>query len=131
MISTVAIAIRKMSATELAETLFVYQLSLLSLFTAALLPFGSVVPSAFDVALLAAAGLLNGVSQYWWTKSLHLAPASAVAPFNYLSLVWASIIGFFVWGDVPTAMLFAGSAIVVASGLYIFWRETSRRRVAA
>lgn len=131
MISTVAIAIRKMAATELAETLFVYQLSLLSLFTAVLLIFGAVMPTLADGVLLAAAGLLNGVSQFWWTKALHLAPASAVAPFNYLSLVWASFIGFFVWGDVPTATLVLGSAIVVASGLYIFWRETSRRRVAA
>ena len=71
------------------------------------------------------------MSQYWWTKSLHLAPASVVVPFNYLSLVWASFIGFIVWGDVPTASLIAGSAIVVASGLYIFWRETGRRRAPA
>ncbi len=48
-------------------------------------------------------------------------------PFNYLSLVWASILGFAVWGDVPTPGLLVGSAIVVASGLYILWRETLRR----
>jgi drug/metabolite transporter (DMT)-like permease len=52
----------------------------------------------------------------------------AVVPFNYLSLVWATILGFAVWGDVPTSGLLVGSAIVVASGLYILWRETLRRR---
>jgi drug/metabolite transporter (DMT)-like permease len=57
-----------------------------------------------------------------------LAPPSAVVPFNYLSLVWATILGFAVWGDVPNRALLAGSAIVVASGLYILWRETLRRR---
>jgi drug/metabolite transporter (DMT)-like permease len=51
-----------------------------------------------------------------------------VVPFNYLSLVWATILGFAVWGDVPTPGLLIGSAIVVASGLYILWRETLRRR---
>jgi drug/metabolite transporter (DMT)-like permease len=67
-------------------------------------------------------------AQYWWTRSLSLAPPSAVVPFNYLSLVWATILGFAVWGDVPTPGLLVGSAIVVASGLYILWRETLRRR---
>jgi drug/metabolite transporter (DMT)-like permease len=53
-----------------------------------------------------------------------------VVPFNYLSLVWATILGFAVWKDVPTPGLLVGSAIVVASGLYILWRETLRRRPA-
>jgi len=128
LISTVAIAIRKMSTTETTETLLIYQLVLLTLFTSALLPFGFRLPPAFDLSLLAIAGILNGVAQYWWTKSLHLAPASAVVPFNYLSLVWATIVGFIVWGDVPTPMLLGGSAIVVGSGLYILWRETRKPR---
>jgi drug/metabolite transporter (DMT)-like permease len=128
MVSTVAVAIRKMSATESAETLIVYQISLLTLFTAALLPFGFTLPGALDATFLALAGILNGVAQYWWTKSLHLAPPSAVVPFNYLSLVWASITGFLLWGDVPTLTLLAGSAVVVGSGLYILWRETALRR---
>jgi len=53
-----------------------------------------------------------------------------VVPFNYLSLVWAMILSFAVWRDVPTPGLLVGSAIVVASGLYILWRETVRRRPA-
>jgi hypothetical protein len=69
-----------------------------------------------------------GIAQFWWTRSLSLAPPSAVVPFNYLSLVWAIILGFAVWGDVPTLGLLVGSAIVVASGVYILWRETVRRR---
>src|SRR6202023_755815 len=83
--------------------------------------------SALMVAL---AGIGNGIAQFWWTRSLSLAPPSAVVPFNYLSLVWATILGFAVWGDVPTPGLLVGSAIVVASGLYILWRETVRRRPA-
>jgi drug/metabolite transporter (DMT)-like permease len=51
-----------------------------------------------------------------------------VVPFNYLSLVWATLLGFAIWGDVPTPHLLAGAAVVVASGLYILWRETLRRR---
>ncbi len=131
LISTVAVAIRKMSVTESTETLIVYQLTLLSLLTALLLPLGFAWPTPADLLFLATAGIVNGVAQYWWTKSLHLAPTSAVVPFNYLSLVWASIAGFWVWGEVPTPGLVAGSAVVVGSGLYILWRETGSRARAA
>jgi hypothetical protein len=50
-----------------------------------------------------------------------------VVPFNYLSLVWATLLGFAIWGDVPTPHLLLGAAVVVASGLYLLWRETLRR----
>lgn len=131
LISTVAIAIRRMSRTESTETLTFYQLTLITCFTALLLPLGFALPAWQDALFLALAGLGNGVAQYWWTKALHLAPPSAVTPFNYLSLVWATIIGYLVWGDAPTRRLVIGSAIVVGSGLYILWRETVRRRERA
>ena len=128
LISTVAIAIRRMSMTELAETLTLYQMSIMTLCTAGLLTLGFQAPHLGDALMLALAGVGNGVAQFWWTRSLSLAPPSAVVPFNYLSLVWAMILGFAVWGDVPTPGLLVGSAIVVASGVYILWRETVRRR---
>jgi drug/metabolite transporter (DMT)-like permease len=51
-----------------------------------------------------------------------------VAPFFYLSLVWASILGFAIWGDVPTISLMIGSGVVVASGLFLLWRESNARQ---
>jgi drug/metabolite transporter (DMT)-like permease len=48
-------------------------------------------------------------------------------PFNYFSLVWAIILGFLVWGDVPTIQLLIGSSIVVASGMALLWYEARRR----
>jgi drug/metabolite transporter (DMT)-like permease len=74
-------------------------------------------------------GASNAVGQYWWTRALHLAPASAVAPFYYLSLIWASFLGFAVWGEIPTVSLIVGSAVVVASGLFLIWRESNARQV--
>lgn len=71
-------------------------------------------------------GMTNALGQYLWTRSLHLAPTSAVVPFNYFSLVWAMMLGFVVWGDIPSLPLLAGSAIVVASGLFLLWSETRR-----
>src|ERR1700745_2638966 len=128
LISTVAIAIRRMSMTESPETLTLYQMSIMTFCTAGLLTLGFQGPHWGDALMVALAGVGNGIAQFWWTRSLSLAPPSAVVPFNYLSLVWAMILGFAVWGDVPTAGLLVGSAIVVASGLYILWRETVHRR---
>jgi drug/metabolite transporter (DMT)-like permease len=123
---TVTAAVRGMSATESAGTLTMYQMVILTAVFALALPFGFVMPDGKDALLLLLNGVSNGVGQYWWTRSLHLAPASAVGPFYYFSLVWAIILGFLVWGDVPTVTLIAGSTVVVSSGLFLLWHESRR-----
>ena len=123
--------VRDMTATESAETLTMYQLVLLSCAYAIMLPFGFTMPSAADGAMMVLNGAGNGVAQYWWTRALHMAPTAAVVPFNYLSLVWAVMFGFAIWGDVPTASLLFGSVIVVGSGLFLLWRESRRAAVEA
>jgi drug/metabolite transporter (DMT)-like permease len=123
---TVTAAVRGMTATESAATLTLYQLLLITGFFALVAPFGFIMPTWNHWGLIVFNGVANAVGQYWWTKSLHLGPASAIAPFFYLSLVWAVMIGFVVWGDVPTIGLLIGSAIVVASGLFLLWREARR-----
>ena len=128
---SVTVAVRGMTATELTETLTLYQLLLLTGCFALLLPLGWITPTPIDAAWIVFNGASNAVGQYWWTRALHLAPASAVSPFYYLSLIWASILGFAIWGEVPTVALVIGSAIVVASGLFLLWRESNARRAVA
>jgi drug/metabolite transporter (DMT)-like permease len=125
---SVTAGVRGMTTTESAQTLTLYQLALLTAFFALLLPLGWTSPTPVDAAWIVFNGVSNAVGQYWWTRALHLAPASAVAPFNYLSLIWASILGFAIWGDVPTVSLVIGSAVVVASGLFLLWRESNARQ---
>jgi drug/metabolite transporter (DMT)-like permease len=123
---SVTVGVRRMTATESTETLTIYQLLLLTCFFALSLPFGFVAPTWTDAAVMAFNGACNALGQYWWTRALHLAPTPAVVPFNYFSLVWALILGFIVWGDIPTIPLLIGSAIVVTSGLFLLWSETRR-----
>jgi drug/metabolite transporter (DMT)-like permease len=56
---------------------------------------------------------------------------SAVAPFRYSALLWAMLLGYLVFGDVPDAMMVAGASIIVLSGLYAFYRERQRDRPVA
>ena len=69
-------------------------MSIMTLCTAGLLTLGFRGPHWGDALMVALAGVGNGIAQFWWTRSLSLAPPSAVVPFNYLSLVWAMILGF-------------------------------------
>jgi drug/metabolite transporter (DMT)-like permease len=126
MYGSVTAAVRGMTATESAETLLMYQLLLITLFFVPLLAFGVMMPSWADAGLMGINGLTNAIGQFWWTRALHLAPASAVSPFFYLSLVWAALLGYLVWGDMPTISLLIGSTIVVGAGLWLLWRESSR-----
>lgn len=123
---TVTAGVRGMTTTESAGTLTMYQLTMLSVTFGLSLPFWFVMPTAVDALWLSLNGVGNGVAQYWWTRAIHMAPTAAVVPFNYLSLVWAVILGFAIWGDVPTIGLVVGSAIVVGSGLFLLWHETRK-----
>ncbi len=128
MYGTVTVAVRGMTRTESANTLVIWQLAVLTFFHSFLLVFGWRWPSALDDAMLFGTGLVNAIGQWFWTRALHLAPAAAVTPFYYLMLVWALVIGFAVWGEVPSASLLVGSAIVVATGLFLFLREARLQR---
>lgn len=55
----------------------------------------------------------------------------AVGPFYYFMLVWSAALGFVFWGDVPTLAMIVGSAVVVGSGLFLLWHETSKKSLAA
>ena len=57
-----------------------------------------------------------------------MAPVAVVAPFDYTQLVWASLFAFIVWDELPRPLTLVGAGVVAASGLYILYRETIRRR---
>ena len=126
---SVTAAVRGMTITESAETLTMYQMVFLALFFALGLPiFGFIWPTNQDATAMLANGVINAVGQYWWTRSLTMAPPAAIGPFYYFSLVWALLLGLVFWGEVPTMPLIAGSAVVVGSGLFLIWHESRRRR---
>jgi drug/metabolite transporter (DMT)-like permease len=130
MYGSVTVAVRGMSRTESANTLLMWQMVTLAVFHSFLLVFGFRWPTPQHAVLLVSSGVANAAAQYLWTKALHAAPATAVSPFYYFLLVWSLALGFLVWGDVPTVSLLVGSGIVVASGLFLLYREAQRETVS-
>jgi drug/metabolite transporter (DMT)-like permease len=123
----VTIAIRRMTLTEASTTLVFYQTLVTGLIGLILLPFFWHTPDLFDLALFSATGLLSGIAQFWWMQGCRFVPAAVAAPFSYTSMIWSLALGYLVWSDVPSTAVLVGAAIVIASGLYILYRETIRR----
>jgi drug/metabolite transporter (DMT)-like permease len=98
---------------------------------AVLSPFGWVTPSAGSLVLFAAAGCISVAALLCVNRSLKLAPASVVVPYQYSMIVWAVIFGFVVFGDVPSWQTIVGASIIIGAGLYIFLREQKLGREQA
>lgn len=91
--------------------------------TSALAPWFWTWPKAFDWLLFVGSGAMGGLGHLCIIRAFRAAPASVVAPFSYSSLVWAALFGFTIWGDWPDLWTWAGAAVIISSGLYIFHRE--------
>ncbi len=117
------IQIRALSGFEPTATIVIYFSSFAALASLVTLPFGWLVPAPIDAAMLIAAGLCGGVGQVLLTLSFRYAEASTIAPFDYLSMVWALVLSAAVFATFPVPMVLVGSAVVVAAGLFLAWRE--------
>jgi len=98
---------------------------------AVLSPFGWVTPSLGSLVLFAAAGSISVGALLCVNRSLKLAPASVVVPYQYSMIVWAVLFGYVVFGDVPSSATIVGAAIIIGAGFYIFLRERELGREEA
>lgn len=88
-----------------------------------LLPWHWQMPDGKEWFLMVMAGVLGCVGHLCLIRAYRLAPASVIAPFAYSSLIWATVLGFAIWQDVPELTTLIGAAMIIGSGLYIFLRE--------
>ena len=128
-LSYVAITLRQLSSTEpvwLISLFFSIAITLLSFLT---LPFGWVMPSFNHFLILSFVGIFGGVSNLWLSQSYKYSEVSLVTPLKYLTLVFAIIFGYFIWGEIPTAKTLIGAFLVIISTLIIFRREIYKKKI--
>ncbi len=90
-------------------------------------PFFWTTPDSRGWALFALVACLGACGHFLLIKALQLAPASVLQPFSYTILIWATTIGFLVFGNLPDLATVAGATIIAASGIYSFARERKRQ----
>ena len=121
--SVVVIFIRQMSTTERSEAIVFYFMLTCAVVSGLAMLWDWKAPSWPAVAWLVFSGLLGGIGQLCMTFSYRYAAPSLLAPFDYVAMVWAVVLGYFVLGEVPQPLVMVGAAVVVAAGLFIVWRE--------
>jgi len=122
-LSYVAIAIRQLSVTEpvwLISLNFSGAILLAGIFT---IPFGWVMPSFKDLLLLSLIGVFGGIANLWLSQSYKFSEVSLVTPLKYLSLIFAIIFGYLIWGEIPSTKTLLGATLVIISSIIIFKRE--------
>ena len=123
MVGITSLQIRALGRTE-ASTTTVFWFTLLSIPVLALaLPFVITPHDLTEWLLLAAIGTLGGIGQLAMTASLRFAPVSTVVVVDYTALIWSTLFGWLVWNHLPAPATWLGAPLIIASGLYIVWRE--------
>jgi drug/metabolite transporter (DMT)-like permease len=114
---------RRLTDSETTSSIVLYFSLICTIAGACTLPFAWHQPTLPQLAALVAIGILGGLSHIFLTESYRYAAASVVAPFDYTAMLWAFLLGYTFFGEVPTVYIFVGAAIVCASGLFVIWRE--------
>ena len=122
---------RRLSATESSSVIFFYYTTTGLVLTAIALPFVWVPLDLADLWLFGVVAVLGSAAHYYLAQAFRYGEVSLLAPLEYTSLVWAMLLGWVIWRDVPNATTLFGAAIITVSGLVIVRREARLRRRAA
>ena len=122
-------SVRKLAATETTATLLVYQALFVGALAGVPLYWVWVTPDLAGLSLLLAMGLLSTAGQWVGVRALRLGEASVVGPMEYSKLIYAAILGFVLFSEVPDEFTITGAVIIITSSIYIFRREVKTNQV--
>lgn len=123
-ISAVALLqVRSLVTTDRSSTIVIWFSLTASAAGLLSMPFGWAPLTAWQIFVLVMSGICGGIAQILMTEAYRYASVATVAPFEYSSILFGLAVGYLLFADVPTAYTLVGGAIVVASGLFIVWRE--------
>jgi drug/metabolite transporter (DMT)-like permease len=115
--------LRVLGRTERPETITFYFLAIGAVMTGLAMPFVATVPAWREVPLFVGAGISGAFAQIFLSAAYKYAPMALVTIFNYTGIIWATAYGWFIWGDWPGQPVWIGAGIIIASSLFIVWRE--------
>ena len=114
---------RRLAQSETTSSIVFYFSLVTALAGAVTLPFAWYTPTFSQLAMLISLGLFGGVAHIFLTESYRHATASVIAPFDYSAMLWALLLGYWVFGELPSMLVYVGAIIVAGAGLFVIWRE--------
>jgi len=123
--------LRHIGKTESAETIVFYFVTIGTVICAFAMPWVAKMPTMTDIWLFIAVGLSGLLAQYFLSLAFSRAPVSVVTVFNYSGIIWATMFGWFVWQDWSAMAIWIGGAIVIASNVFMVWRENKKGKVTS
>ena len=114
---------RFVDSRESVWTLLLYMTATGALISLFIVPFIWVPLRAEDLWLFIAIAIFGTAGMTMMTQAFRLAPAVVVAPLDYTAIIWATLLGWIFWTEIPDALTFVGAAVIIASGVFIIWRE--------
>jgi len=118
---------RFLSQSDSVLTTLFYSASIGAIITTMMVPLFWEPLEPLEWGLMAFLGIFGGLGHFALIKAFTQAAAATVVPFTYTNLVWATLYGFIVFGDLPDRWTIIGASVIVASGLYIYHREQVHR----
>ena len=113
---------RSLGRTESASVITVFVMVMFVVAGGAAMPFVWVTPTGAHLGLLSVIAAISAAAMYLTIQSFRIAPPALLAPFQYSALIWAMVIGYVWWGDVPDRSVIIAATVVVASGLFVLKR---------
>ena len=114
---------RRLTQSETTSSIVFYFSLVCALAGALTLPFAWHSPTGGELTKLIMLGILGGIAHIFLTESYRHAAASVVAPFDYTAMLWALLLGYWLFGELPDALVYVGACIVAGAGLFVIWRE--------
>jgi drug/metabolite transporter (DMT)-like permease len=128
--ASLATLLRVLGRTERPETVTFYFLAIGACLTGLAMPFVAAAPLWHELPYFIGAGISGAFAQLLLSIAYKYAPVALVTIFNYTGIVWATAYGWFIWGDWPDNAVWAGAGIIIASSLFIIWRENKMAKLA-
>ncbi|MDP2120906.1 MAG: DMT family transporter [Hoeflea sp.] len=114
---------RFVDSRESVWTLLLYMTGTGALISLFIVPFVWIQPRPEDLWLFGAIAIFGTAGMTMMTQAFRLAPAAVVAPLDYTAIIWATLLGWLFWAEIPDALVFVGAGIIIVSGVYVIFRE--------